>query len=207
MTQPTLNEFIDSLAARTATPGGGAAAACSASMGTALFLMVVRFSRGKKANLDRDADLATVETSLLGSLERLKTMGDRDMAAFGLVAEAYKMPKESEADKALRGKAVEEAMHGAMVVPEEMICMVRDVFESVAGIRDCVGKNIVSDLGSGAGLLKTAADVAFLNVLINANYLKNRDLAEASLERVGGLRKQISEEVSQIRDLCDQLLA
>ncbi|MBK8099917.1 MAG: 2,3-bisphosphoglycerate-independent phosphoglycerate mutase [Planctomycetes bacterium] len=54
-------KLIDALAARTPTPGGGAAAAMAGCMGTALFLMVVRFSRGKKANVDREGELARAE--------------------------------------------------------------------------------------------------------------------------------------------------
>ena len=69
MIHQTFAQIVDSLARKTPTPGGGAAAAMSGCMGTALFLMVVRFSRGKKANVDREQDLARVEGLLAGALQ------------------------------------------------------------------------------------------------------------------------------------------
>ena len=54
MIHQPFDQLIESLAAKTPTPGGGAAAAMAGCMGAALFLMVVRFSRGKKANVDRE---------------------------------------------------------------------------------------------------------------------------------------------------------
>ena len=51
---------------------GGAAAAMSGCMGAALFLMVVRYSRGKKANLDRDGELAAAEQKLDAQLQALE---------------------------------------------------------------------------------------------------------------------------------------
>ena len=56
MIDQTFKEIASSLAARTPTPAGGAAAALTASMGTALMLMVIRFTRGKAANADRFID-------------------------------------------------------------------------------------------------------------------------------------------------------
>ena len=65
-------------------------------------------------------------------------------------------------------------MIGAMVVPEETLCMVRDVFRSIAPVIDLVSKNIASDLGSGSNMLLAAAESAFLNVKINAKDVEDR---------------------------------
>lgn len=205
MTQ-TFDQLVDSLAQRTPTPGGGAAAAWAGCMGTALFLMVVRFSRGKKATADREQDLARVEELLDGHLQRLKPMAERDCSAFDLVSAAYGMPKDTEDQQALRGKAIEEAMVGAMVVPEETQAMVRDVFVAMAQVSDCVGKAIVSDLASGAALLLAAAEGAFLNVRINAAYLKNRDLADKTMQRATLVRDEIRRHQDAIAVAVDRKL-
>lgn len=206
MIDHTFRKLIDDLAARTPTPGGGSAAALSACLGTALFLMVVRFSRGKKANLERDADLAAAETALQGHLDRLLPMAERDCRSFDLVSTAYQMPKETEADKALRNRAIQEGMLGAMVVPEETLCMVRDVCHAMTGVIDCVGKNIISDLASGSALLRAAAEGAFLNVKINAAYLDNKVLATATTERAQAVRKEIRDHAQAIADKVEQTL-
>ena len=189
-TQP-FEEIVQSLAKKTPTPGGGAAAAMAGCMGTALFLMVVRFSRGKKANAEREGDLQRVEDLLDGHLKRLLPMAERDCRAFDLVSAAYAMAKDTEQQQLLRDKAVQQAMHGAMTVPEEAQCMVRDVFVAMEQVTDCIGKAIISDLASGAALLLAAAEGAYLNVRINAAFLKNRDLAEDTMKRADAVRAEI----------------
>ena len=108
MIHQSFAQIVDSLAAKTPTPGGGAAAAMSGCMGAALFLMVVRFSRGKKANVDREGDLQQAEALLDGHMKRLLPMAERDCRSFDLVSAAYGMPKETDEQKALREKAIQE---------------------------------------------------------------------------------------------------
>lgn len=207
MIHQSFEQIVTSLAAKTPTPGGGAAAAMAGSMGAALFLMVVRFSRGKKANVDREGDLAQVEAQLDGHLKRLLPMAERDCRSFDLVSAAYGMPKDNEQQKALREKAIQEAMVGAMVVPEETLCMVRDVFASMQQVTGCIGKAIVSDLASGASLLLAAAEGAFLNVRINAAFLTNRELADRTLDRATAVLTEVRRQQQAIAVSVDKMLA
>ncbi len=206
MIHQSFEQIIDSLAAKTPTPGGGAAAAMAGCMGSALFLMVVRFSRGKKANVDREADLTRVEASLEGHVKRLLPMAERDCKSFDLVSAAYGMPKDSAPNMALREKAIQEAMVGAMVVPEETLCMVRDVFVAMQQVVGCIGKAIVSDLASGASLLLAAAEGAHLNVRINAAFLTNRDLADRTLDRANTVLSEIRRQQLTIAVSVDKML-
>lgn len=207
MIQQPFATLVEQLAARTPTPGGGAAAAMAGCLGTSLFLMVVRFSQGKPANADHEADLAAAESKLAGYLERLQPMADRDAKAFGLVSAAYGMAKATDEDKALRKKAIQEALVGAMVVPDEALCMVRDVFVVMASVSDCVGKAIASDMASGAALLSASAEGAFLNVRINASFLENRELADSTMERAQSVRLEIERHREQLASKVEALLA
>jgi formiminotetrahydrofolate cyclodeaminase len=206
MITQSFQELVDSMAAKTPTPGGGAAAAMAGCMGTSLFLMTVRFSQGKKANVDREDDLARVESLLGDHLKRLMPMAERDCKAFDMVSAAYGMPKDTDEQKALRDKAIQEAMVGAMVVPEETQAMIRDVFVAMEQVSDCIGKAIVSDLASGAALLLAAAEGAFLNVRINAGYLTNRELAETTMARATAVRDEIRRQQEVIAVSVDRKL-
>jgi len=207
MIDKSFSQIIESIAAKTPTPGGGAAAAMAGCMGTALFVMVVRFSRGKKANADREQDLARVETQLADALKRMMPMAERDCRSFDLVSAAYGMPKDDDAQKALREKAIQEAMVGAMVVPEETLCMVRDVFVAMEQVTSCIGKAIVSDLASGAALLLASAEGAFLNVRINAAYLTNRELADRTIVRATSVLTEIRRHQATIAASVDKMLS
>lgn len=206
MITQSFQQLVESLAKKSPTPGGGAAAAMAGCMGTSLFLMTVRFSQGKKANADREQDLARVEALLSDYLQRMMPMAERDCRSFDLVSAAYGMAKESDEEKTLRDKAIQEAMVGAMVVPEETQVMVRDVFVAMAEIVECIGKQIVSDLASGAALLLAAAEGAFLNVRINAAYLTNRDLAASTMARATSVRDEIRRHQDAIAVSVDRKL-
>lgn len=206
MITQSFQQLVDSLAKKTPTPGGGAAAAMAGCMGTSLFLMTVRFSQGKKANVDREEDLAKVEALLQDHLQRLMPMAERDCKSFDLVSVAYGMAKETDAQKELRSKAIQEAMIGAMVVPEETQAMIRDVFVAMNDVSECIGKAIVSDLASGAALLLAAAEGAYLNVRINAGYLTNRELADTTMTRATSVRDEVRRHQDAIAVAVDRKL-
>lgn len=207
MIHQTFAQIVDSLARKTPTPGGGAAAAMSGCMGTALFLMVVRFSRGKKANVDREGDLQLAETLLEDHLKRMLPMAERDCRSFDQVSAAYGMPKDTDEQKKLREKAIQEAMVGAMVVPEETLCMVRDVFVGMERVVGCIGKAIVSDLAAGGALLLAAAEGAYLNVRINAAFLTNRELADSTMARADAVLAEARRHQTAIAVSVDKMLA
>lgn len=206
MIDQTAREVVQSLSRRSPTPGGGAAAAVAAAMGAALLLMVVRFSRGKKANVDREAQLCGAEELLDDRTQRLLPIAQRDCDAFDRVSAAYKLPKDSPADAEVRAAAIEEAMMGAMAVPEETLAMIRDVLRGMKAVVSCVGKAIASDLGSGTELLRAGAEAAYMNVRINAASLKDRELAETTMQRVEAVRAEIKEIADGFRVFVDSSL-
>lgn len=204
MIDKPFKDLVSSFAAKTPTPGGGAAAALAATMGTALLVMVVRFTRGKKSVASHEEELAQAEALLVDHLARLEPMAERDCRSFDAVSKAYGLPKLSPQEQEVRKRAIDEGMIGAMVVPEETLCMVRDVFQAVAAIVEVVGRNIISDLGSGAELLIAAAEGAFYNVRINAAFLSDPGRADASLQQSASVLAEIRDHHRLIRGAVDR---
>ena len=97
-----LPEFLDALAAPTATPGGGSASAAAAAMAAALGAMVTRLAKQDPDPFEQDRRYFTEAV-------------DRDAEAFQRVMAAYKRPKDE------RAPFVEEALHGATLVPLEAL--------------------------------------------------------------------------------------
>ncbi len=206
MNDESFRNLVDSISARTATPGGGAVAGINAALGNALLLMVIRFSRGKKAGELGEEVLARAEETLEGRMEPIMELAERDCAAFDSVARAYGMPKGTPEEKESRGEAIKEGLLGAMVVPEETLAMVRDVLVVAGDISSHIGKNIVSDLGAASEVLRASAETAFLNVRINAAYLQGSDKAEAGMERASLIREEVMERHGLIRSAVEELL-
>src|ERR1700674_3950823 len=86
--------FIEQLAAPTATPGGGSAAAASAPMAAGLASMVASISRGKKAYVQYERELSDAIARLSELREELKAAIDADAESFNTVMKAYKQAKE-----------------------------------------------------------------------------------------------------------------
>ena len=84
-----LPEFLDALAAPTATPGGGSAAAAAAAMAAALGAMVTRLAKQDAGAFEEDRRFFTEAV-------------DRDAAAFEHVMAAYKRPRRSAARSSRR---------------------------------------------------------------------------------------------------------
>src|SRR3954462_7872891 len=86
--------FVEQLAAPTATPGGGSAAAAAGAMAAGLAHMVAAMSRGKKAYLQHEAQLSEALARLSTLREELKSAVDEDAKAFEAVMKAFKASKD-----------------------------------------------------------------------------------------------------------------
>src|SRR4051795_8761117 len=99
MRDDTIAAFLDQLAARVPAPGGGATAALHAAQAAALLAMVARYSDGARYDA---ALMNRVVTEADGLRDEALTLAEADAAAFGAVAEAYRLPKETDEQRAAR---------------------------------------------------------------------------------------------------------
>jgi len=141
-----LPEFLDALAAPTATPGGGSAAAAAAAMAAALGSMVTRLAKLDSEGFEADRRFFTEAV-------------DRDAEAFNRVMEAYKRPKEE------RAPFVQEALHGAAAVPLEVFERASAMLVRLEGLQ--VPARFASDLAVAKALTDAAKTGARENVTIN----------------------------------------
>jgi formiminotetrahydrofolate cyclodeaminase len=110
----TLHAFSNDLSSDRPVPGGGSAAAYAGALGAALAAMVLRIS-AKKSPTPLDEPLRQLD-DLRADFLRLV---DDDSAAFARVAEAYKMPRATDAEKAARKRRIQAGLLGAARVPLE----------------------------------------------------------------------------------------
>ncbi len=205
MLETPLSEFISDLAARRPTPASGAAAAYTAAMGTALFQMVLRFCRGKNANQGRDDQLAAGDAAMAAFTQRFLPMLERDCRSFEHVTRAYSLPKDKGTAE-VRQKALEEAIRGAITVPEEVLCLCRDALSLAVEMLDCLGKNVASDFAAGAALHNASAEAASLSIISNASFLKDRELAAMTSHRVSDLLDEVVASRARIESVVGALL-
>jgi formiminotetrahydrofolate cyclodeaminase len=207
MIDQPFRDFVQSLAARSPTPGGGAAAASTAAMGVALLSMVLRFAQGRRGAEDDDRRIGAALQRLEACIERIMPMVERDMASFEHVASAYKLPHDNEELKVVRTRAIQEALAGAIIVPEELLHFVRDALAAGDEVVDTVGRSIVADLGAAAELLVGGARSAALLVRINAKYLHDREVARATVARAAELLGEVEGHATSLRRVVEERLS
>ena len=177
MTMANCREFVSVLASDAPAPGGGSASALLGAQGAALAAMVAALTVGKKKYpLDQALciDVAEKATALRNTL---LLQVDKDTEAFNLVSAAFRLPKESDEEKATRKKAIADATLVATKVPFETMMLCRDTLLLTASLVGHSNQNAASDLGVSALNLIGAMKGAWLNVLINLGGLADEALA------------------------------
>lgn len=189
MDQP-LQTYLDKAASHDPTPGGGSVAALAGALGTCMGSMSANFTVGKKKYADVEDEVRAILDRLAACREALvKAMTD-DAVAFDAVGAAYGMPKGSDEEKAARTEAIQTALAGAMAVPMAMIRDAVQALESLPRLAEVGNKNLVSDTGVAAVLLRACVQAAGLNVLINVTALADKALAESTRLEMDALIRQ-----------------
>ncbi len=165
--------FIEQLAAPTATPGGGSAAAATGAMAAGLASMVASMSRGKKAYLQYESQLSEAIARLGQLREELKSAIDADAESYNLVMKAYKSAKESGGNGNEGDAAIAAALKQATSVPLGVAERVVEVAEIAAKLKPITNPNMKSDLTTAIALAKAALEGALANVEINLDSLKD----------------------------------
>jgi glutamate formiminotransferase/formiminotetrahydrofolate cyclodeaminase len=160
--------FIEQLAAPTATPGGGSAAAASGAMAAGLAGMVASMSRGKKAYLQYESQLSEAIGRLAQLREELKAAIDADAESYNVVMKAYKAAKESGDGDRMIVAALRQATSVPLGVAERAV----EVQQIAAGLRPVTNPNMSSDLTTAIALAKAALEGALANVEINLASIK-----------------------------------
>ncbi|MFZ0745198.1 MAG: glutamate formimidoyltransferase [Terracidiphilus sp.] len=160
--------FIEQLAAPTATPGGGSAAAASGAMAAGLAGMVASMSRGKKAYLQHESQLSDAIARLAQLREELKSAIDADAEAYNVVLKAYKFAKESPDG----GRAINAALQQATSVPLGVAEHAVEVEQIATVLRPITNPNMNSDLTTAIALARAALTGALSNVDINLDSIK-----------------------------------
>lgn len=163
----TMAKFMAELAARTPTPGGGAAAALAGAAGAALAAMCAAYTAGKPEPQDavsRAEELRKLFEALAArSLELL----DLDAQAYGEVAAARALPQDTAAEKVSRAAARRAAREGAVRIPEETLEAARKSLDGLKELAPFCNPLLLSDVLAAAYLLEAAARGAGVQVRFN----------------------------------------
>lgn len=171
--------FLEALASKASTPGGGGAAALVGAAGVALGNMVGSLTVGKKKYAAVEADILALNTKAETLRKRLERLVQADAEAFAPLAAAYGLPKETPEQQAHKAAVLEQALEGACAVPLEIM---EACCEGITLAQEYAAKGnvlAVSDAGCAALFCKAALQASGLNVSINTKLMADRAHADA----------------------------
>lgn len=184
-----INAFLRVLDVKESSTGGGTASSIAGAMAAGLVGMVARLSMGK-AGLGPSDHYEAVALEAMNLSVLLFDGGQADAAAFDRVSSAYKMPKESAEEKAIRSAEIQKAILYAAEVPLANAARCGQVIELCSRLKENYNSNAASDLECACYLALAGFKGCAANVRINLPSIKNVD----TREEIEGQLEQLEKE-------------
>ena len=166
-------DLADETASESPAPGGGSIAAYCGVLGVSLATMVANLSSHKRGWDDRWQEFGEWAAKGQKLKEELLWLVDEDTNSFNKIMDAFRLPKNSDAEKAARSEAIQNATKYAIEVPFKVMETSLKSFEIIKAMAEIGNPNSVTDAGVGALCARTAVIGAHLNVKINTGDLKD----------------------------------
>lgn len=190
-----LQAFLNQLESNEPVPGGGSVAALSSALSVALGAMVANLTVGKNNYEAVNDDMKAVADRMSNHKVYFVDMIDKDATSFDSVMKAYKLPKETEEEKAHRTRMIQEGMKYAASVPFEVAEKTSELFDDLAFLVENGNQNAQTDALVAAMMARTAILSALYNVKINLGSIKDEAYVTDMNTKVKALEeKAISEE-------------
>lgn len=195
-------DFAAALASDAPAPGGGSAAAAGGANGAGLLAMVVRLTLGKEKYKDAWKDLAPLTDRLDDARAKLLELVDEDTKAFDGVLAARRLPKEIDAEKAARQKAIAEANVLATTVPMQTAFFAHEALKTAPLVLEKGNPNAASDAWAGALASWAAVLAALANVRINLPGVSDPELQRGFREDADAMEQSAGEALEKTRALA-----
>jgi len=183
----SIEVFLDELASRSATPGGGSVAALMGAQSAALTSMVCNLTIGKPKYAEVDADMQALLVKSEALRVSLTKMIKADVDVFDQLMVTYGLPKETGEEKTARSEQIQSVLKEATLVP---LACAKACAEAITLSQEAAEKgsvNVISDAGVGVMSAYAGLKSAALNVYINTASLKDRAFADTQLIELDGI--------------------
>ena len=194
-----MKEFMNALASKEPTPGGGGAAAMIGSVAAALGSMVANLTIGKKKYEQYQEDMDRILIFLEEAIWDINSYIEKDADAYKPVIEAYKVPKEDPK----RAEILEKALLAAAVVPMELAGKVNDLIPVLEELEEKGNKMALTDVAVAAVACKAAMEGAVMNVYANTKLLTNPMIAQGLNKKA---MKLVADGGKRCQDIYDRIM-
>ena len=181
--QNTIKKYLDDLAAKLSTPGGGSVAALIGALGTGLLSMVCNFTIGKQ----RYQDVETTIKDILSQSERARF---RLMELVDLDVEAYKS----------------KDLQNSLYVPLEVCRISHELAKACTVLAEKGNVNLISDIGCAYDCFLASFNSARRNVEVNLLSLEHLDRRRAIEKELDALEASIKSIGPSVEELIGKII-
>ena len=199
----SVDEFVASIAAPEAVPGGGSVAAFAGSLAAALGQMVCGLTENRDKYASVGPRVTEIHQRLAEAQKTLQELVREDAEAYQKMMDAFKLPRETAAQKAARAEAIEHATREATESPLRTARTALQVLEWIRTLTEIGNPNARSDAAVGAQLAGAALKGAQYNVLTNLPGLSDRGFAENCRSQA----HQLAEKGLEILQIIDKMMS
>lgn len=192
----TVAVFLDRLADRTPTPGGGSVAALAGSLACAMARMVAAYS------LRHQPQVAPLAEKLERADHLLRRLVAEDIAAYEALSAAARQAK---TDPKARNRK-QEALVTATLVPLEMAATAASALATMNELKTLAGKSLISDLGVAVVLGLACARAAEYSVRVNLGEMGDAGLARELAQQITDLTARAADLARAVAGFVDQTL-
>jgi glutamate formiminotransferase/formiminotetrahydrofolate cyclodeaminase len=186
-----VDDFTHFLSTDSPAPGGGSVSALSGALSSALSSMVAALTHGKKGYESVMDEMESVGIEAQNLKDRFLADVDRDTQAFNKVMETMRLPRKTDEDKTVRDSAVEEATKEATRIPLQVLKQALEASKLARRVVENGNKNSISDGGVAALTAQTAAEGAYLNVIINLAAIKDKSFTSGTAKEARKIRNEV----------------
>lgn len=166
--EDSLKKYIDDLSAKLPAPGGGSAAALTATLGVSLILMVLNYTVGKEKYKKFEEELNPALVKAKDLKKKLAILIDKDVEAYKKVSLTF-----SSKDGTIKEKSLKDAAG----VPIEICNCSYEAMKLCHKVMDKTNKNLISDIAVAAEFLEAAYNSALFNIRINLKDIKDKEFS------------------------------
>lgn len=200
-------EFLEKLASKEPVPGGGGAAALGGAIGAALASMVANLTLGKEKFLAVESEMLRLAAASEYLRQELLQLAQEDASVFEAFMNCYKMPKATDAEKALRQAKIQEAAKMAAEIPLKIGEKSLAVLLLAAEAAELGNPAVITDAAVAALLARAAVRSAVYNVKINLNLINDRDYCSVVAGRITALEQEALAAEKNVLEHTDKVLA
>lgn len=195
-TEITPYPFLEAVAAKQPTPGGGSVAALAGALAASLAQMVAGLTVNRKKYADAQESAAAVFDEANQLREQLTAAITEDAAAFNELMALFRNKDLPPHEKAA---LVQQATIGAAKVPLRVARLSHQAAKLASQIAKIGNINAVTDAAAGVLLAQAAVETAALNVKINATTVENKKLVNSWQEELAKLSQETAELAQNIK--------